>query len=445
MDASHLLNKKGCALGFLGLGKSNLSLIEGLPRGRRIVLRSDKTIDRAKIPKNVVVDKIYEGPAALDDIREDILVLSPSVRRERAELDAAARRGVVLSSDCEMFFERTKTSVIGVSGSSGKSTTSTLTHLALGGEARGIRLVGNVGVPMLHSINRDTVGYVAELSSFMLQYFTPRLHRYALTNITPNHLDFHKDFEEYKAAKLRPLRLCGAGVICADDSVLASEKYAELFAVYSARESLCDLVAKYSAEVYFTVENGYILRNGEKILEIGSLTRTDRYSILNVECALALADGLVDREYAIDAVRRFKGLAHRCETVHSYGGVDFIDSSIDTTPERCSATLELLARRVVLLLGGRGKGLSYDVMIPPVLKYARFAVLFGEEAEKIFSALSGRVECAVRPDFSDAVRLAASVANKGEAVLLSPACTSYDAFSSFEERGDKFASIVRSL
>lgn len=441
MDKSFFLDDPTTSIGFFGIGKSNLSLISALPSGRRITLRSDKTIDRTKIPHHVRVENVYEGESALSDIREEVLVLSPSARRDRPELSEAVLRGVTLTSDCELFFSKVSAPVLAVSGSAGKSTTATLAHLMLGGKDGGYRLVGNVGVPMLHSIDGEAMGYVAELSSFMLEYYTPRTRRYALTNITPNHLDFHSSFEEYKEAKLRPLNLSDGGIICADDETLSRETYRHLFAVYSTRLSISALATRYRAEVYFTLDSGYICRNGERVLSADG----PQYKMLNTMCALAMVDGISDKDEALEAARSFKNLSHRCDTVYSKNGVDFIDSSIDTTPDRCATTLTSLGRQVVLLLGGRGKGLSYDVMLPPVLKYARFAVLFGEESERIFSLLSGKVECAVCPDFADAVRLAASVAKNGEAVLLSPACTSYDAFSDYEERARAFCSIVRSL
>ncbi len=445
MDKSFGYGDTTLTLGFFGLGKSNLSLMETLPHGTHIVLRSDKAIDRAKIPKNITPQKIYEGKSALDDISEDVLILSPSVRRDRPELAAAQERGVILTSDCELFFERANAQVLGVSGSSGKSTTATLSHLALGGDVHGIKLVGNVGVPMLNSISEGATGYVAELSSFMLEYYTPKLRRYALTNITPNHLDFHGTFEKYKEAKLRPLHLCDEGIICADDDVLSKERYESLFGVYSIRHDIRELATKYRAELYLTLEGGYICRNGERLLHTDTLKRRDGYMLQNMMCSMALVDGIAKRDTMLSAMRGFSNLAHRCDTVYSVGGVDFIDSSIDTTPERCATTLTSLGRRVVLLLGGRGKGLSYGVMLPPVLKYVRFAVLFGEEGEKFFSLLTGKIGCVVCKNFKEAVKLAMSVAEPGDAVLLSPACTSYDEFSSFEERGETFRSIVRSL
>ena len=445
MDKSFCYPEGYSRIGFFGIGKSNLSLISALPPTVCVTLRSDKKIDRAKIPPHIKPTHIYEGDAALCDIHEDILILSPSVRRDRAELLLAQERGVVLCSDCELFFDAARAPVFAVSGSAGKSTSVTLAHLALLAESGGYRLVGNIGTPMLQSVSDGVKGYIAELSSFMLQSFTPRLKRYALTNIVPNHLDFHKSFKEYRDTKLAPLRLCDEGIICADDATLSSIRYEKLYAVYSISESICNLATKYNAEVYFTLEDGYICRNGEKILGTEKLLRKDARTVQNMMCAAALTDGYADKGTLVSAFSNFGGLSHRCETVHSRGGVDFINSSIDTSPDRCSATLSSLGRRVVLLLGGRGKGLSYNDMIPPVLKYARVTVLFGEEKEKLYSLLSDKISCIKCDSFDEAVKAAASAALPTEAVLLSPACTSYDAFSSFEERGDRFRDIVRSL
>lgn len=193
---------RGKKIGFFGLGKSNLDLLQTLPLERcEIILRSEGKIDRGTLPRKLLLPKILDGERAFLDIREDVLFLSPSVRRDRRELSDAVARGVVFSSDAELFFENARAPIYAVTGSDGKSTTATLAEKLLL-KNRNALLVGNIGQPMFSSLSRNADCYVAELSSFMLSYITPKVRRAAITNITPNHLDWHSSFEEYKSVKL---------------------------------------------------------------------------------------------------------------------------------------------------------------------------------------------------------------------------------------------------
>ena len=183
----------GDTVGFFGLGKSNIALLNCLPlEDRRIVLRSDVKIDLSDIPKRFKNVEIYEEKAATENINEDMIIFSPSVRRERPELQEAKSKGVRFSSDAELFFENLQGSALGITGSDGKSTTSALTQPILEKAGNKSLLVGNIGRPMLASLDDECEFYVCELSSFMLQYLSPPLKRACITNITPNHLNWHK-------------------------------------------------------------------------------------------------------------------------------------------------------------------------------------------------------------------------------------------------------------
>lgn len=431
-------------IGIFGLGRSNLSLVQMLPRDAVYILRSDARIRRQDIPGWMRLGGTYEGDAALSDISEQVMLLSPSVRRDRPELAEATGRGVILTSDAELFFQQVDAPVLAVSGSSGKSTTATLAHLMLGGDEEGAALLGNVGVPMVAALGGDASLYVCELSSFMLQYHRATVRRSALTSVTENHLDWHRDFEEYKAAKLSLFALSSECVTNADDPILAEYgRHRHVYGAVSVRCSLGELVARQRADIYMTYEDGWLTKNGERIIHVTELQRREIYNIKNMLCAMALTEGFTDRERTLSALRSFQGLEHRAKLVCEARGVRYIDSSIDTSPERCAETLRGLGERVVLLLGGRGKGLSYGPIVEPVSRFVRCVVAFGEERERIREALCGAVPVAVREGFRDAVAHACQVARSGECVLLSPACTSYDEFTSFEERGRAFAETVR--
>lgn len=469
-------------VGFFGVGESNRSLIAMLPEGISITLRSDVVIDKGSIPNGLNIKEIYEEKSALCNIEESVIFLSPSVRCDRPELIAAEARGTILSSDCELFFKAANAPVLAVSGSSGKSTTAYLTALLINGapdnssadlaaklsknvstndsrnpiytrykgdftlphsEHRAV-LCGNIGKPMLESVCSDAKVYVAELSSFMLMNHKATVHRSAITNITKNHLDWHKSFEEYKKAKLSLLSLSSEIVINADDKILSQfvGKNRRIHGIFSTRLSLSELVKRHKSKLYYTLENSYICRNGEKIIDTGDLIRTEEHNIANMMCAMLLSDGYAQRSRAQKILSSFRGLPHRCETIAFSGGVRYINSSIDTSAERTSATLAAFSENVILLLGGHGKGLSYEPIISAAQGKVKSVITFGEEGEKIANLLRAHFKTEFSGSFKDAVIKACCVAQEGDTVLLSPACTSYDEFSSFEQRGKKFEEIV---
>lgn len=444
VSLSDLFDKRIRKIGFFGLGSSNVALMEYLPLSDvEVVIRSDGRVPRDKIPRGCKIRKFFEGERARQSIREDVLVFSPSVRRDSAEFLRAGRRGVIFTSDAEMFFRLVRGKVFAVSGSDGKSSTAQIAAQLLRGREKDISPIGNFGVPMLPSLRTGVHLYVTELSSFNLSYLSADVSRAALTNITPNHLNWHSSFEEYRDTKLSLIKMAREGVVSFDDAEMRREFLGKsIFAAVSDRLDFSDLRRMSNSEVYITRDGEFIYRNGEKILEISKIKRRERHNVKNFMTALALTDGYIENDDILRTAESFCGLAHRQNTVASFQGVDFIDSSIDTTPSRTKTTLDSLGRSVVVILGGRGKGVGYDALLPSLKKYARCAVATGEDMEKIAELLRGEVKCIREPDFSTAVRAAISEAQPSDAVLLSPAATSYDAFSDYTARAEEFRKIV---
>jgi len=430
-------------IGLFGLGSSNRALLSLLcERGLqdRAVLRSEEKIPKELIPFGVRA--VYEKERAFDNLTEDLLVLSPSVRRERAELSPIFKEGKT-TSDCELFFELCTLPTFAVTGSDGKSTTATLAAKMLEKCRSGVKLIGNIGVPMLPALPYGET-FVTELSSFNLHYLNAGFTRAAVTNITPNHLNFHKDMKEYADAKLSALSRAREPVVFSDGDILS--EYAErkpVYAVASVNESFDAARKKYRAEIFLTLEDGILKRCGEPLFDISHLKNQNKNYIKNLMTAAALSDGFADREVILSVAEDFTGLSHRCELFLSAGGVDFIDSSIDTTPARCISSVVGIEKPVVLLLGGRGKGVSYAPLGAALKDRVRLAILFGEDGEKIATALDGKIPYLTEYDFTAAVLKALSLVNSGEALVLSPAATSYDSFRSFEERGDLFKKIIK--
>ena len=428
----------GCRVGFFGIGRSNIALMQNLPLEKCLItLRSDERIDRSALPQDMRVERIFEGKEAYKSIDEDILFFSPSVKRERQELCEAKRRGVRFSSDAELFFKENARPVLAVTGSDGKSTTATLINLMLNEAGRRSRLIGNIGEPMILGLRSDAECFVTELSSFMLKYLSPRVERACITNITPNHLNWHESFEEYKKTKISLLENSEKFVVSEENACIAGA-----FGIISDSSTYGELKNKYPAEVYLTSEDGYILKNGERLIVLSDVRRRERHNIRNLMMAIAMTDGYVGTSEIATVARNFGGLSHRCEVVLQRGGVDYIDSSIDSTPARTAQTLRSLDREVIIILGGRGKGLDFCELVPAIKRYARGALIVGENAEEINRAIDGAVPCQVISDFEDAVRRGVLLAKDVGTLLLSPASTSFDQFKNYAERGDKFKEIL---
>lgn len=430
--------KDGCSVGFFGLGLSNRSLLSHLSLDKcTLTLRSDSPIPEGSIPRGVRFERILVGDAARRDISEDIVFFSPSVRREGDGLSKAEARGAVFSSDAELFFESNRTPLFAVTGSDGKSTTATLIHLLLKEGGYKSRLIGNIGKPMYENSGYVCDFFVCELSSFMLKYTSPRSTRACITNITPNHLDWHADLTEYSECKMAIGRNTDGLII--SDGVAGIKK---AYGVISIDKDQKELHQCYDAEIYLTLSDGYILKNGRRIVDTSKINLTHKYNVKNFMMAIAMTDGLIAEDEMLKVGSDFQGLDHRCELILSLGGVDYYDSSIDSTPRRTVETLKSLDRQVVIILGGRGKGLEYGEMIPALQKYVKRAVICGENAADIYTAVKDATVCEIIPNFDEAVLMGKEYAREVGVLLLSPASTSYDSFKNYAERGKRFKEIL---
>ena len=430
----------GCKVGFYGLGVSSIALLGHLPLEKcDITLRSDQAIDRSVIPNNLKIKRIFEKCASLCDIDEEILIFSPSVRRDRAEFEEAKKRGVIFTSDAELFFEENKKPLFAITGSDGKSTTATLTHLLLSASGLKSNLIGNIGKPFIEADKKCDV-YVAELSSFMLQYSTPKAKRGCVSNITPNHLDWHTDLTEYKKTKISLLN--------SSDEFVVSDENLDIegaYGVISLEKNYRSLSDEYKAEIYITNENGYISKNGKYLLNVEDIQRREKHNLKNLMMAIAMTDGYAGIDEIRSVAKSFKGLPHRCEKVMTVGNVEFINSSIDSTPARTVATLTSLDREVVIILGGGSKGLDYTELVPTLMKYARQAIITGDNAGEIYRAIGKATKSEIIPDFEAAIRRGATLAQSVGVLLLSPASTSYDRFKNYAERGEKFKAVLAKI
>ena len=446
----------------LGLGISNLPLIDFLlDRGAAVSVRDQKGVDEAD-PRIAAWRargvEFVTGDDYLDGIRADYVFRSPGIRPDLDGIQAAVRAGAVLTSEMELFFALCPAKIFAVTGSDGKTTTTTLTCKLLEAEAakagRGQRVFvgGNIGAPLLPrlaDIRADDFA-VVELSSFQLMTMPRAAWAAAITNISPNHLNWHTDMDEYTAAKYRVLGADTHRAVLNADNALSADAPVPTDAekiVFSLDKRPADM----DGDVKIYEEDGFICMDGEKVLRIADIKIPGRFNVANYMCAVGMTRGFVSSETITALAKTFGGVEHRNEFVREVRGVRYYNSSIDSSPSRTTAALSAYPKAPILICGGRDKHVPFDGLAETILSRAKALVLTGEAKEQILAAVKGAAHyredfpIRVTDDFADAVRIAHDLAEAGDIVLLSPACTSFDAFKNFEARGKTFKNIVNSF
>ena len=453
---------KGKRTTIIGAAREGTALARFLvENGARVTLSDIKPPEaltaHLRTVRNLDIDLALGGhPESI--LEADVVFVSPGVPLDIPILREARIRGIPLSSETRLFFRLCPAPIIGITGSSGKTTTTAMVGAIL--EAAGYRTFvgGNIGRPLIGCLSQiqpdDKV--VMELSSFQLEMLGASPHIAAVLNVTPNHLDRHPDMDSYVAAKKEILLHQGEediAVLGSDSAIsrgFARECRGEV-AFFSRTEEL--------QRGSFVRSDTLMLRlNGDEdaLCHRSELKLRGEHNLEN-----ALAAALIARlagaslEAIVRVCRAFAGVEHRLEYVTTVGGADFYDDSIATTPERAAAAVRSFAEPVVLLAGGRDKHLPWEDLANLTLRKVRHVVLFGEAADLIGRAIA---EARARNNGSstlqgvhkvgtleEAVRTAAQVAQPGDVVLLSPGGTSFDAFQDFEERGERFKELVHGL
>ncbi len=389
-----------------------------------------------------------DHPMSLLD-KTDVLAISGGVPADAPLVQAAREKGIAITNDSQEFMRRSPASVIGITGSAGKTTTTALTGVM--GQVAGRRtwVGGNIGRPLIADAPKMSAGdmVVQELSSFQLEIWQQSPHVAAVLNITPNHLDRHKTMEAYTAAKANILRYQvgnDVAVLCADDPGalgLASLVRGRL-RLFSAQREVEDGA--------FVREGQIWLRNGHEaaILPLAEIPLRGPHNVLNVLAAVTLADtvGIAPQAMA-EAVRTFQGVEHRLERVAVVDGVQYVNDSIATAPERALAALASFTEPIVLLAGGKDKEMVWDAWVRQVVAQVKHVVLFGALAEMLAGRLKaeGYGQMTQVASLAEAVEVARETAVSGDVVLLSPGGTSFDAFQDFAKRGEQFRKLVKEL
>jgi UDP-N-acetylmuramoylalanine--D-glutamate ligase len=443
----------------LGAARQGKALARYLTaHGARVVLNDAQTADKIDLSSLADVSGLTTvfGAHPLELLDGcDLLCLSGGVPIDLPIVLEAARRGIPVGNDAAIFMELCPAPVIGITGSAGKTTTTTLTFEMLRAAAPAGRTVwvgGNIGNPLIDDLDAIKSGdqVVMELSSFQLEQIrrSPRIA--CVTNITPNHLDRHGTMEAYIAAKRHIVEFQSASdiqVLNADDSITRFFDTRAQTVWFSLHSEPRGAGAWLGADGVLRVRAGAVdgaICHRHELLLMGA------HNILNVLAAAALS---ASAGAGMDAIRQiaitFKGVAHRLQLVGEINGARYYDDSIATAPERLMAALRCFDQRVILLCGGRDKHLPWDDAVELMRERCKQVILFGEMGPMVARLLGGapratasRLDVEICNLLEDAVALARATARPGDIVLLSPGGTSYDAFKDFAERGDRFRTLI---
>ncbi|MEK7261022.1 MAG: UDP-N-acetylmuramoyl-L-alanine--D-glutamate ligase [Pseudomonadota bacterium] len=374
-----------------------------------------------------------------------LLVVSPGVSLKEPAVARAIERGAQAVGDIELFARAATAPILAITGANGKSTVTALTGAMC--QAAGLKTLvgGNIGTPALELLEQPAPDvYVLELSSFQLET-TWSLNARAATvlNLTPDHMDRYRDMVEYAAAKARVFRGNGTMVLNADDVRVLG------MSVPGRRVVHFGLGAPLGAGDYGVRAHAgeeWLVRGEARLLRVSEVLLAGRHNLANVLAAMALSETVgVPVAAQIEAVRRFRGLPHRTELVADKDGVRWINDSKGTNVGATVAALNGMTAPTILIAGGDGKGQDFGELKPAVAAHARAVVLIGRDAALIEAALGDVVPTQRAEDLHQAVALAQRLAQPGDAVLLSPACASFDMFRNYEHRGDVFRAAVREL
>lgn len=451
----YLQELKGKQIAVVGIGISNRPLIELLVKARVNVTACDM---RERSAFDGLIEEL-EGKGVTCRLGADYLdhldgmnmiFRTPGMRPDLPQLEQARARGAVVTSEMEAFFSVCPCRIIAVTGSDGKTTTTTIIAGLL--EASGYRTFvgGNIGHPLLsqaEEMRPDDI-VVVELSSFQLMTMSQSPDVAVITNLAPNHLDVHKNMQEYIDAK-RNIFLHQSSesklVLNADNEITAS--FAD-----EARGTVTLFSRKKALGKGVWLRDGVIVADGGPILPVKDILIPGVHNVENYMAAIAAVDGLVSEETIRSFAKTFGGVAHRIELVRELNGVRYYNDSIASSPSRTIAGLRSFHQKVILIAGGYDKHIPYDVLGPEITRAVKTLILTGATGPKIKEAVmnapdyqTGEPVILERDDLQESVNTAYDMAKPGDVVILSPASASFDQFKNFEERGNTFKRYVNQL
>ena len=439
---------RGRRIVVLGLGVSNRPLVRLLLEFGCDVTGCDRT-PRERLEEEVLElermgCKLSVGDTYLEDLSADLVFRTPGMHPGNPAIVALKEKGAEITSEMEVFFEVCPCTKIAITGSDGKTTTTTLVSEMLKAAGKTVWLGGNIGTPLLPLVRqmKEEDFAVVELSSFQLMDMRRSPHVALITNLAPNHLDIHKDMEEYVESKKNIYRFQDAG----DSLVVNADN--EITAPLVGPGSTCAF-SRAGKNVKVRLEDGIIYRNGVAVLNKSDILLPGEHNVENYMAAIAVVEGLVEDEIIRHVAKTFGGVAHRIELVRVKDGIRFYNDSIASSPSRTMAGLRSFPEQVILIAGGYDKHIPYDVLGPEICKHVKKLFLCGATAPQIRAAVEKcdgqkpeMVDCG---KFEAAVKAAAAAAEGGDVVLMSPASASFDEFKNFAVRGDFFKKLIMEL
>mgnify|MGYP001851621269 FL=1 len=446
---------QGKTVTFCGIGRSHMPLIRLFQEKGALVSARDKRSleelgDNGKALQEWGVQLIL-GENYLEDLREDIIFRTPGMKYHLPQLEAARKRGAAVTSEMEVFFQLCPCKIYAVTGSDGKTTTTSIIAELLKAQGKTVHLGGNIGKPLLpeiESIQPEDCA-VVELSSFQLISMRESPDVAVVTNLSPNHLDVHKDMQEYIDAKKNILLHQGAfsrTVLNAGNEITASFAPQVRGDCWMFRRG-----APVERGVWCDGETIYV--HGQALLPISQIRIPGWHNVENYMAAIAAVWGDVEPETIRRVAETFAGVEHRAEFVRELRGVKYYNDSIATSPTRViSGMLSLFPQKILLIAGGYDKHIPFEPLGPAVCDKVKTLILLGDTAQKIQDAVQaapqyqeGCPEILRVDNMEQAVAAAAAHAQPGDIVSLSPACAAFDLYPNFEVRGRHYKDIVNGL
>lgn len=448
---------KNKRIGVIGIGVSNMPLIVKLLENGCDVTACDKRssadmgedYDRLK----GLGAKLMLGDDYLENLDFDIVFRTPGLMPFDEHLEKVRQNGGIVTSEMEVFFALCPCKIISVTGSDGKTTTTSIIAELLKAQGYTVHLGGNIGRPLLcdvDSMAKDDFA-VLELSSFQLHSMNCKPNVSVITNISPNHLDKHIDYKDYYDAK-------SSIFLRQDENDRLVLNHEDKLADYYCQQAKSEVnyfsrVFKPENGVYSDDKSVYRVIDGkaEKIMEIEDIKLPGTHNLENYMAAFSATQGLVSDETCVNVARTFNGVEHRLERVREKDGVVYINDSIGTSPSRTTAGLHALKTKPILIAGGYDKHIPFDELGDEICKNVKELFLCGATAEKIAGVVKNSeyytddFKMTIMYDFKETVLAASAAAESGDIVLLSPACAAFDQFKNFMERGKYFKQIVMEL
>lgn len=449
---------KNKSVAVIGIGVSNTPWIELLLQsGCDVTACDQRSVEQMGAEEERLAAlgaRLKLGKDYLEDLDQDIIFRTPGLLPFNEHLEAARARGSLVTSEMELFFSLCPCKIIAVTGSDGKTTTTTIISELLKAQGYTVHLGGNIGKPLLCELPnmRAEDMVVLELSSFQLHSMVCRPDVAVITNLTPNHLDKHKDFQDYIDAKRSVFERQNS-----DDLLVLNlnDEHSVYYASFA-----CSRVHWFS-DTQPVMDGAYLDKgvlcrvsggNRTEILREDEIFIPGRHNVQNYLAAFAATDGLVEPEICRSVAMNFGGVEHRLEQVRVLNGVTYINDSIASSPTRTIAGLRAMKTKPIVIAGGYDKHIPFDPLGDELCLRAKHVILCGATAGKIRDAILSSPNypgCSLTfetiDDFSDAVHTAASEAEEGDIVLLSPACAAFDRFKNFAERGKTFKKLVMEL